>query len=298
MPRRRDDVRTSGATSPPELRQLVGDEAGRRRGGDRRLFVPKAAEPGGPALFVRVATGSLGLTLLVGIALGMAMSGGLGAPAPEIALEGPGRLNPREIGNRFASAPAREMDAVRSDLLATGLLTELVAERGPLGGLRVRAVEKRAVALLDGSPPLSLAADGTVLGPATAADLEWVERSDLPVVGGGAPGKGGVHLAGALAAVLEDRPGLDRLVSEINVQGGPLRVEVVLRPSGVEVALTAERFVEGLEVVDQVLPALLARWPALGRIDARLPDRLFLEADGDSEGEKAAGRGSAGGIER
>lgn len=282
--------------APPELRHLVTAEDGRRPGGDTRLQVPRAPQSRGAALFARVAAGSLGLTLLVGIALGLALNGDLQTPPPDVVLEGPGRLGAEAIGSRFGAAGAGEGAAIRLELLATGMFREVVAERDPFGGYRVMAVEKRAVALLDGDPPRTLAADGTVLGTATAADLDWAGRPDLPVVRG-ASDEARARLAGALTAGLEGRPRLDRLVSEIRVDRGPLRLAAVLRPSGVEVLLTRERFLAGLEVVDEVLPTLLTRWPALRRIDARLPDRLFLDAGGTSEGDVAAGRAPAGGSE-
>ena len=296
MGARTDQPLGAAPAAPPELRELV------ERGGDTRLRVPRAPEPGGAALFARVAAGSLGLTLVLGIALGLAMNGALGTPPPAVVLEGPGRLAPGEIEGRLRAARAGEAAAIRLDLLSSGMFTNVVAERGPFGGYRLMAVETRAVALLDGDPALTLAADGTVLGAATAEDLDWAGRPDLPVVrgamSGAAPDPDRPRPAGALAAGLEDRPRLDRLVSEIHVDRGPLRLEAVLRPSGVEVLLTRERFLAGLEVVDELLPTPLARWPALRRIDARLPDRLFLDAHGTAEGNVLAGRDPAGGIER
>ena len=211
--------------------------------------------------------------------------------APEIAIHGPGRLAPGEVRALLGSPPVTDAVTVRSRLLSTGLLAEVVAEGSAFGRLRVRATEKRAVALVDADPPLALAADGTVLGRATAADLDWSEATDLPVVqgvfaadgtasrsGSWAPPEAGgaLRLASRLAGELRRRPRLDRLVSEIRVDRGPLEVIAVTRPGGLEVLLTRDRFLAGLEVVAGVLPALTARWPDLAGIDARAPDRLFL----------------------
>ena len=167
--------------------------------------------------------------------------------------------------------------------------------RTPNGGARVEVEEKKAAAILlgaagatanplagpGGGPPLALAADGTVLGPAAAADLDWAGVADLPVVRGvdpAAEGEGGRGLlAGRLAAALRGRPDIDALVSEIRLPPGARRIEVALRPAAVTVILeppdrpgesAAEAFTTRLAFVAGLLPDLLTRWPRLSRVDA------------------------------
>lgn len=291
-----------------ELRRFVQGGAGRmpRSGGIRpRIVVPRAPERGRAVLFFRAAAGSLGLVLFLGSAIGLAHAGRL-PPALDFAVEGPGRLDAGAarvlVGEPGAPGPA----GVRDRFLATGGFEAVEAERDPFGRLRVAAVEKRAVGLLDADPPLALAADGSVLGPATAAEFDWSDASDLVVIAdafpvdrgegdGDGPGAADrLELAGALAAALRGRPRLDRTVSEIRVGRGPLAVEVVLQPWPVTVLLTRDRFLEGLEIVDGALPGLLGRWPELERIDARVADRLFVIVEEPAaSGSRADSRGGS-----
>ena len=86
-------------------------------------------------------------------------------------------------------------------------------------------------------------------------------------------------LAGRLAAALSRRPELDRLVSDMDVSGGPYRVQVILRSPAVPILLNERGFAEGLERVAALLPDLVERWPGLSRVDARVPDRFLVRAE-------------------
>ena len=168
-------------------------------------------------------------------------------------------------------------------------------ERSLGEGFRIAVEEKRAVALLAGDPPLALARDGTILGPATAADLVWAGAGDL-LLAHGVPRTNTdrtdrAPLAGQVAARLAARPALDRLASELDVSDGPFRLRVVLRSppfaAPLEVLLTEADFLVGLERAAGLAPDLLDRWPGLSRIDARVPDRLLVRF---GPAEQAPGR--------
>ena len=225
---------------------------------------------------------------------------------------GPGRLDPAQAAplepGFFADA-----EGLRQQLAAIGPVERVEVLRTGEGGARVVVEEKRAAALLladevaddddgaeppgpnpalrgpGGGPPLAIAADGALLGPATAADFDWAGAADLPVVRGADPAApdfaARAAVAGRLAGELASAPDLDRRVSELRVAGAPARVEVVLRdPPGLVVVAAAEAdasgsnsagFRESLGRALAVLPDLRGRWPDLERIDARLPDRLL-----------------------
>ena len=157
-------------------------------------------------------------------------------------------------------------------------------------GVLVDVEEKRAVALLDWEPPAALADDGTVLGPATAADFVWAGAADLVLIRGAGRGhpdfEARTALAGRLAAVLSRRPELDRLVSEVDVSGGPYRVQVVLRSVAVPILLNERGFAEGLARVAALLPDLVGRWPGLSRVDARVPDRFLVRVEPAADPEE------------
>ena len=254
-----------------------------------RLVAPRRPAVALPRLAFRIVIGSVGLALAVGIGVGRltAFEGASVASAhrpTEVRVQGAGHLDAlyREmaLGTHGLLADAR---AIRDRLLATGVPQDVSVARLLPGGVLVEVEEKRAVALLDGEPPRALAGDGTVLGPATAADFTWAGVADLVLVQGvpeaGADVETDAALAGRLAKALRTRPDLDRLVSEFDVSEGPFRVRLVLRSSARTVLLTEENFLKGLELVARLLPDLVVRWPGLSRIDARVPDRLLVRSD-------------------
>lgn len=283
--------RGNGRRDPLPIELPVRAEEERRRRLDpvARLVAPEAPDNSLSKLALRSLLGSIGLALAVGVAVGrLTAVTEPGLPAAggstELRIRGAGHLG-RAAGVAMLGSGGLLADAelIRERLLATGVLNEVSVERLLPGGLLVRADEKQAVALLDREPLQALAGDGTVLGPATAADLEWAGAADLVLVAG-VPRSGrrsGVHaaLAGRLAEALRTRPELDRLVSELDVSGGPLRIRVVLRPEPRTLLLTDKNFLEGLERVATLLPDLTRRWPGLTRVDARVPDRLLVRAD-------------------
>ena len=255
-----------------------------------RLVAPPAPRTPLPRLALRIAVGSIGLALAVGVAVGRLTAVESASPvserAPaelraELRIRGAGHLNalsdPEVLGagGLFADAAA-----IRERLLATGVPKKVSVERALTGGVLVDIEEKRAVALLDWEPPAALAEDGTVLGPATAADLAWAGAADLVLVRGAdrthRDFAARASLAGRLAAALSRRPELDRLVSELDVSGGPYRLRVVFRSPALPVLLTERGFLEGLERTAGLLPDLVERWPGISRVDARVPDRFLV----------------------
>lgn len=317
-----------GAGPPPEVRPSPGSDlppeaALLARGGGRRAFrygprivVPrrgKGASRSGLRLLLRAGSGSLGAALFLGIFLGRALSGS-DDTLVSVEFRGPGRLDP-------ANAPPLEPgfftdpEHLRRQLAAAGPVGQVSVLGTGAGGARVVVEEKRAVAILladptppgtddtdptddpaapalpgpGGGPPLALAADGALLGPATAADFAWAGAADLPVIRGADPAApdfaARAAVAGRLAAALAAAPELDRRVSELRVAEAPARIEAVLRdpPGLVLVAAAAPdtagsgsvAFTESLRTAMALLPDLLARWPDLEQLDARLPDRLL-----------------------
>jgi cell division septal protein FtsQ len=253
---------------------------------ERRLVAPPASRATLPRLALRIAVGSIGLALAVGVAVGRltALEGASPvsdrAPA-ELRIRGAGHLNalsdPEVLG---AGGLLADAAAIRERLLATGVPKKVSVERALTGGVLVDIEEKRAVALLDWEPPAALAEDGTVLGPATVADLAWAGAADLVLVRGADRSHrdfaARASLAGRLAAALSRRPELDRLVSELDVSGGPYRLRVVFRSPALPVLLTERGFLEGLERTAGLLPDLVERWPGISRVDARVPDRFLV----------------------
>lgn len=285
---------------PPPL-----DPDARRRAVDRepRLVAPPVPRTPLPRLVARIAVGSVGIALAAGVVVGRMTAVETASAAPG---RGPAQVQIRGAGH-LNGAPGAEIDgsgrlladaaAIREQLLATGIPASVVVERLLTGGILVDVEEKRAVALLDWEPPAALAADGTVLGPATVADFTWADAADLVLIRGArredADFTRRAALAGRLAAALSRRPELDRLVSEVDVSGGPYRVRVVLRSPALRILLSEQGFLEGLERVAGLLPDLVERWPRLVRVDARVPDRFLVrtepaavlqELPGDPEG--------------
>ena len=244
---------------------------------------PRAAwrrDRSGSSLPWRTAFGSLGLVLALGVWLGRASGPEVSAP-PGLRISGAGHLLSRSPDALIGPVgPLTDAASVRDRIHATGVPEAVRVERVGTRGLRVEVVEKRAAALLAGDPPIALAGDGTVLGPATAADLDFAGAEDLVVIRGIGPEATGARtpaaLAGELAAGLRERPALDRLVSELDFSAGPYRIEAVLRTSPITVLLTGEDFFDQLALAVRLLPTLEARWPDLARVDARVPDRLLL----------------------
>lgn len=241
-------------------------------------------------LVVRVAAGSVGLSLAVGVVVGRwtaveAASPASANSAAELRVRGAGHLD-AVAGAEIAGEGRLLTDAalIRERLLGTGVPKRVSVERVLPGGVRVEVEEKRAVALLDWEPPAALAADGTVLGRATVADFAWAGAADLVLIRGAeriaADFAERTALAGRLAAALAHRPELDRLVSEVDVSGGPYRVRAVLRSPSLSVLLTETDFLGGLERVAVLLPDLVERWPGLTRVDARVADRLLVRTGG------------------
>ena len=267
------------------------DQDARRRNADRepRLVAPPAPRTPLPRLAARIAVGSVGLALAAGVVVGRMTAVETASAAPE---SGPAELRIRGAGhlNRSPDAgilgPAgllADAAAIRERLLATGIPERVSVERLLPGGILVDVEEKRAVALLDWEPPVALADDGTVLGPATAADFAWADAADLVLIRGAgrshADFEGRAALAGRLAAALSRRPELDRLVSELDVSDGPYRVRVTLRSPALPILLRERGFLEGLERVAGLVPDLVERWPGLSRIDARVPDRFLVRTE-------------------
>ena len=268
-----------------------GDQEGWRRpaDGEPRLVAPPAPRTPLPRLAARIAVGSVGLALAAGVIVGRMTAVETASAAPEsgpveLRIRGAGHLN-RSLGAGILTPAGLLADAaaIRGELLATGIPERVSVERLLPDGVLVDVEEKRAVALLDWEPPVALANDGTVLGPATAADFAWADTADLVLIRGadrsGADFQKRAALAGRLAAMLSRRPELDRLISEIDVSGGPHRVQVILRSPAVPILLNERGFREGLERVAALLPDLVERWPGLLRVDARVPDRFLVRAE-------------------
>lgn len=253
-----------------------------------RLVAPKPPRIPLPQLAARTLLGSLGLALAVGMVVGRMTAGEEPGPAAEneaseFRVRGAGHLEALSGSLVPESAGLlADAEAIREQLLATGIPKSVSVERLLPGAVLIDVEEKRAVAVLGGEPPLALAADGTVLGPATARDFVWTGARDLVLVRGVArldgDGTGLAALAGRVAEALAARPELDRLVSELDVSGGPFRLRVILRFPPVDVLLTEKDFLAGLERVDGLLLDLLERWPGLSRVDARVPDRLLVRS--------------------
>ena len=269
------------ARAAAERRQRLVDPA-------LRLVAPKASRAPLPKLVVRTVIGSLGLALAVGIVVGRLTAAEEAGPAPaigptELRIRGAGHLeNLPGVARLGSGGLLTDAEAIRERLLATGVPVTVSVERLLPGGVLVDVEEKRAVALLDVDPPQALAGDGTVLGPATVADFDWAGAADLVLIRGvvrAAPDFAErAVLAGRVAAALSTRPDVDRLVSELDVSGGPFRLEVTLRSPRLVILLTERDFLAGLDRVAALAPDLMERWPGLVRIDARVPDRLLVRA--------------------
>ena len=268
-----------------------GDQEGWRRpaDGEPRLVAPPAPRTPLPRLAARIAVGSVGLALAAGVIVGRMTAVETASAAPEggpaeLRIRGAGHLN-RTPGAEILRPAGLLADAavIREQLLATGIPRRVSVERLLPGGVLVDVEEKQAVALLDWEPPAALAGDGTVLGPATAADFAWADAADLVLIRGadrsGADFEERAALAGRLAAALSRRPELDRLVSEVDVSDGPYRVQVIPRSPAVPILLNERGFAEGLARVAVLLPELVERWPGLSRVDARVPDRLLVRTE-------------------
>ena len=272
-----------------------GDTRPRAADPEPRLVAPPASRTTLPRLALRIAVGSIGLALAIGVAVGRLTATESASPvserAPaelraELRIRGAGHLraghlnplsDPEVLG---AGGLLADAAAIRERLLATGVPKKVSVERALTGGVLVDIEEKRAVAFLDWEPPAALAEDGTVLGPATVADLAWAGAADLVLVRGAdrthRDFAARASLAGRLAAALSRRPELDRLVSELDVSGGPYRLRVVFRSPALPVLLTERGFLEGLERTAGLLPDLVERWPEISRVDARVPDRFLI----------------------
>lgn len=293
---------------PIELPPRGDQEAWRRPvDGEPRLVAPPAPRTPLPRLAARIAVGSVGLALAAGVVVGRMTAVETAGAAPE---GGPAELRIRGAGhlNRAAGAgilpPAgllADAAVIRDQLLATGIPRRVSVERLLPGGVLVDVEEKRAVALLDWEPPAALADDGTVLGPATAADFAWADAADLVLIRGADRGRPDLEeraaLAGRLAAALSRRPNLDRLVSEIDVSGGPYRLRVILRSPAVPILLSERGFAEGLARVAALLPDLVDRWPGLSQVDARVPDRFLVRSEPAEDPEELPDRPAGGETE-
>ena len=290
MNRWRDRWERDRTDSMPVELPPHADQEARRRKADRepRLVAPPAPRTPLPRLVARIGIGSVGLALAAGVAVGRMTAIETGGVAAE---NGPAELRTRGAGHLQRASGGvipgsagllADAAAIREQLLDTGIPERVTVERLLPGGILVHVEEKRTVALLDWEPPVALAEDGTVLGPASAADFDWAGAADLVLIRGAdrnhADFEGRTALAGRLAAALTRRPELDRLVSEVDVRGGPYRVQVILRSPALPILLSERGFVEGLERVAGVLPDLVERWPGLLRVDARVPDRLLVRA--------------------
>ena len=294
------DRRPAGRTNsmPVELPPHADPDA-RRRAAERepRLVAPPAPRTPLPRLVARIAVGSVGLALAAGIVVGRMTAA---EPAGAAAETGPAELRLRgavhltrspDAGSLGPAGLLADAAAIRERLLATGIPERVTVERLLPGVILVDVEEKRTVALLDWQPPAALAGDGTVLGPATANDFASAGAVDLVLIRGAdrshADFEGRAALAGRLAAALSRRPELDRLVSELDVSGGPYRVEVVLRSPALPILLSERGFLDGLERVAGVLPDLVERWPGLSRVDARVPDRFLVRTEPAAVPEEA-----------
>ena len=287
----RDRLAGRRADSLPIELPPHGDQEGWRRpvDGEPRLVAPPAPRTPLPRLAARILVGSVGLALAAGVIVGRMTATEAAGAAPE---SGPAELRIRGAGHLHHFAGAGVLDpaglladaaVIREQLLATGIPRRVSVERLLPGGVLVDVEEKRAVALLDWEPPAALADDGTVLGPATAADFAWADAADLVLIRGadrsGADFEARAALAGRLAAVLSRRPELDRFVSEMDVSHGPYRVQVIPRSPAVPILLNERGFADGLARVAVLLPELVERWPGLSRVDARVPDRFLVRTE-------------------
>ena len=275
---------------PVELPPHVDQEARRRTANrERRLVAPPAPRTPLPRLAARIAVGSAGLALAAGVVVGRMTAAETAGAAPEtspvdVRIRGTVHLDLSPDAVILGpSGLLADAAAIREQLLATGIPERVSVERLLPGGILVDVEEKRAVALLDWKPPVALAGDGTILGPATAADFAWADAPDLVLIRGAdrshADLETRAELAGRLAAALSRRPELDRLVSEVDVSGGPYRVRVVLRSPALPILLSEKGFQEGLERVAAFLPDLVERWPGLSRVDARVADRFLVRSE-------------------
>ena len=287
----RDRLAGRRADSLPIELPPRGDQDGWRRpvDGEPRLVAPPTPRTPLPRLAARIAVGSVGLALAAGVIVGRMTAGETAGAAPEggpaeLRISGAGHLHRSPgAGRLWAARLLADAAVIREQLLATGIPRSVSVERLLPGGVLVDIEEKRAVALLDWQPPAALAGDGTVLGPATAADFAWADAADLVLIRGadrrGPDFEERAALAGRLAAALSRRPELDRLVSEMDVRGGPYRVQVIPRSPAVPILLSERDFAEGLARVAALLPELVERWPRLSRVDARVPDRFLVRTE-------------------
>ena len=249
------------------------DQEARRRTADRepRLVAPPAPRTPLPRLVARVAVGSMGLALAAGVVVGRLTTAQAAGAAPEtvpvdVRIRGAVHLD-RSAGAGILEPAGLLADAaaIREQLLATGIpervsVERSVARRNP-GGRRGKTG--------GGAPrlgaPAALAGDGTVLGPATAADFALAGAADLVLIRGADRGHADLErravLAGRLAAALSRRPELDRLVSEVDVSGGPYRVQVILRSPALPILLTERGFLEAWSAS----PGSCRIWSTVGR---------------------------------
>ena len=275
-----------------------GDQEGWRRpaDGEPRLVAPPAPRTPLPRLAARIVVGSVGLALAAGVIVGRMTAVETAGAAPEsgpveLRVRGADHLNRSPVAGILRPAGLlADAAVIREKLLATGIPRSVSVERLLPGGVLVDVEEKRAVALLDWEPPVALAGDGTVLGTATPADFAWADAADLVLIRGADQDhpdfEARAALAGRLAAALSRRPELDRLVSEMDVSGGPYRVQVILRSPAVPILLNERGFPEGLARVAALLPDLVQRWPGLSRVDARVPDRFLVRAEPAADPEE------------
>lgn len=309
---------TAPRALPPEAERLarLGDRPAMRYG--PRILNPAGngrRVSGGARFALRAGIGSLGLAFFVGVFTGRRLSG-VEDSLFSVEFRGPGRLDADASALRagFFADPEgiRRRLGERLGPAAAAAVGRVEVLRTPEGGVEVVVEEKRAAAILlagglgdapadgappegpGGGPPLALAGDGALLGPATAADLDWAGADDLPVVRGADPASPDfaerARIAGGLAEALAGEPALDRRVSELGVAGAPALVSVLLRdPPGLTVLAAAEpdaagsgapAFTASLRAAAASAPSLLERWPDLTRIDARIPDRLLLRRGG------------------
>lgn len=326
MRRRAPKPEETAHALPPEAERLarLGDRPAMRYG--PRILNPAGGRrrvSGGARFALRAGIGSLGLAFFVGVFTGRRLSG-VDDTLFSVEFRGPGRVDADASALRagFFADP----EGIRrrlGDLLgpaAAAAVGRVEVLRTPEGGVEVVVEEKRAAAILlageladgatdgdtdgetdaeapkgpGGGPPLAIARDGALLGPATAADLDWAGAADLPIVRGADPASPDfaerAETAGRLAAALAAEPALDRRVSELGVAAAPALVSVLLRdPPGITVLAAAEPdaagsgspgFTASLRAAATVAPDLLERWPDLTRIDARIPDRLLLRRGG------------------
>lgn len=321
---------TAAHALPAEAERLarLGDRPAMRYG--PRLLNPEGGRrrvSGGARFVLRAGIGSLGLAFFVGVFTGRRLSG-VDDSLFSVEFRGPGRVDADASALRagFFADPEgiRRRLGERLGPAAAAAVGRVEVLRTPEGGVEVVVEEKRAAAILladevadgepdgatdgttdgtadqagpegpGGGPPLAIAGDGSLLGPATAADLDWAGAADLPVVRGADPASPDfaerAETAGRLAAALAAEPALDRRVSELGVAAAPALVSVLLRdPPGITVLATADPdaagsgspgFTASLRAAAAVAPDLLEKWPDLTRIDARIPDRLLLRRGG------------------